>query len=102
MIDRLASWLLDLLDNRCDMIEEEDYTERVRTWWPLELVHHSNSTGTTLSVNLLRWSLFSYYMGLDRSHCWWTPLWLWGEDPVTGYILKLFGRTVWSSPTQEE
>lgn len=101
MLSRLVQWIENMATTTEPCGWGGGVTEWVRAVGPLEFVLHVNGIGSTTALRLLGRELFAYY-GDQGSYCYWTPIIYWGWDLYSGYILRLFGRTVWSSPTQEE
>ena len=100
MLSRLAD-TIDAIALMATPVEENEYLEYTKAVGPLEFVLCVNSAGATTALrvfghDVIAW--FGDYAGL----CFWTPLFYYSDNLYNGKLLKLFGRTVWSSPTQGE
>lgn len=83
--------------------------ECVRAVGPAEFVHHINGDGDTRALRVFGRELF-VYRTWQIGWCAYIPLFYYSDDFFLGRLLKLFGRTAWSTktsrmfkaPTQED
>jgi hypothetical protein len=101
MLSRLVQYIEDVATTAKPWNMGGGATEWVRAVGPLEFILHVNGIGSHSAIVLGRRVLFSY-RAWDMGWCVYTPILYYSNDGFGGRIIKLLGRTVWSSPTQEE
>lgn len=103
--------LFDFIKEVANTAETQDLgggaTEAVKAVGPAEFVLHCNGDGNTTALRLFGFDILTHRSG----QMWWsvyTPFFYYGDDFFLGRLLRVFGRTVWStrasrySPTQED
>lgn len=101
MLDGLHRWVLKTAIRGEGHNEPGGVTEFWNNIGPIETALHINGVGPTSVLRIFGRDIVAWTATATSIACW-TPLVYYGWDLHMGRILRLFGRTVWSSPTQEE